>query len=440
MAYGSKVKGVPSEMASKIGHLSVIEDEFVQSLLKSFESAELSDEEKANIPIEDVELGESASKVICVDGSFAVVPHALKDHKRLAYIKIAAIGLNIDELEKANKVIVNPEVVSKIISDYATTQSTVLPLENISIPGKTLKDTLRESIFKSFEKLFEGKLLEILVYLISRSWKKDFDLDAHFECPYCGHKNNVPKNTVKFNCENSKCSSGTLTIVDYLGFLSQNPDDQSDDKVARDLMLVLEHLTLFYYLKELEENGETLSDYLLLKDGPLLLSGQYSRLVDPMREYLDHLQEIGNSPNFLGVEKSGPFFTHGEDIKSAFQEDNQIFIPSNKYIFEKIKYSVSDDTQYGERVLYGSKLFYSPSKSNIYVLTIPIGSFKVNPTSNDFIGLKNVLATLNRLQSHRYDSGLAPIVAVNSIASMSFYPSNNILGRFTNHYINNSKE
>ncbi len=53
----------------------------------------------------------------------------------------------------------------------------------------------------------------------------------------------------------------------------------------------------------------------------------------------------------------------------------------------------------------------------------------------DFIGLPTILATIKRLQSHRYDNGLAPIVAVNNIASMSFHPSNNILSRFTDYYV-----
>lgn len=435
MAYGGKVKGVPSEMASKIGHLSVIEDEFVQELLQSFEISNSEDSENTDIEPEVISLDEPATKVICVDGSFTVVPHALKDHKKLAYIKIAAIGLNIEELEKANKVVVNPEVVKKITNEYATTQSTVLPLENISIPGQSLKETIRKSIYLSFKNLFKGKLLDTLVFLVGKCWDSNIEIDAHFSCPYCGAENKLSKGALEFDCVNQNCSSDGLNIVDYLGFLSQNPEDQSDSKVATDLMLIMEHLTLFYYLRELIENGEKLEDYLILKDGPLLLSGQYSRLVDPMREYLEYLDKSGKKVNFVGVEKSGTFFNHIPEIKSLMKVEDSIFIPSNKYIFEKIKYSISEDTQYGERVLYGSKLFYSPDGKNTYVLTVPTGLFKLDPKVNDFIELPRIASTLKRIQSHRFDSALTPIVAVNSIASMSFYPSNNILSRFTDHYV-----
>lgn len=435
MSYSGKIKGVPSEMASKIGHLSVIEDEFVQELLKSFEIHEENKKDFSKIPFQKAKIGNAATKVICVDGSFAIVPHAIKDHKKLAYIKIAALGLDIEQLEKANKVIVNPEVVRTIISEYATTESTVLPLENVTIHGQTLKDTLRKSIFKTFEKLFNGKIIDTLVYLLNRGWDEHYVPDAHFNCPFCETENNLPKNKVFFKCKNPQCSSESLSIVDYLGFLSQTPDDNSDEKIATDLMLILEHLTLFYYLKELISNNQNLEDYLILKDGPLLLSGQYSRLVEPMRAYFEYLKSINKIVNFVGVEKNGTFVNHIPEIKEGFKEVDQIFIPSNQYIFEKIKYSTSNSTLYGERVLYGSKLFYCPDKKNVFVLTIPIGAFDANPSIDHFIGLPTVLATIKRLQSHRYDSGLAPIVAVNSIASMSFHPSNNILSKFSDHFM-----
>src|SRR5690606_31957323 len=118
MAYGTKIKGVPSEMASKIGHLSVIEDEFVQQLLESFEITNKQKQDGKSLDIQKLEAVNPATKVICVDGSFTVVPHVLRDHKKLVYIKIAAIGLDINELEKANRVVVNPEVVMKIINEY----------------------------------------------------------------------------------------------------------------------------------------------------------------------------------------------------------------------------------------------------------------------------------------------------------------------------------
>lgn len=435
MAYGSKIKGIPSEMASKIGHLSVIEDEFVQQMLDSFQITNASEDLKKNINVQIIKPSKAATKVICVDGSFTVVPHALKDHKKLAYIKIAALGLNIDELEKANKVVVDPKIVQKITSEYATTQSTVLPLENITIPGKTLKETLRKAIYLSFQKLFDGKLLSTLVYLVGRGWLNgEHEIDAHFACPFCGIDTKIPKSQIEFSCDNKKCKE-KLNIVDYLAFLTESAEDQSDDKVARDVMLMMEHLTLIYYLKELNDNGENLEDYLILKDGPLLLSGQYSRLVDPIREYLYFLKSSGKSFNFIGVEKSGTFFNHVSEVKTALDEVDSVFIPTNHYIFEKIKYSASNDTEYGNKVLYGSKLFYSPDGKRVFVLTIPIGLFKIDAKVDDFIGLSSIAATFKRIVSHRYDNALTPIIAVNSVASMSYYPSNNILSRFTDHYI-----
>ena len=98
MAYSGKIKGVPSEMASKIGHLSIIEDEFVKELLQSFQALPKKESSLEEGDLTNIELGSPAKKIICVDGSFTVVPHALQDHKRLAYIKIAALGLDLEDL------------------------------------------------------------------------------------------------------------------------------------------------------------------------------------------------------------------------------------------------------------------------------------------------------------------------------------------------------
>jgi hypothetical protein len=63
-------------------------------------------------------------------------------------------------------------------------------------------------------------------------------------------------------------------------------------------------------------------------------------------------------------------------------------------------------------------------------LTIPTGRFIENPTQDNLIGIKNVLATLPTILSSQYENGLLPVKLAHGIASLSTYSSARILGMF----------
>jgi hypothetical protein len=439
------------ETASKLGHLSVVNDPFIRGMLGSFERVQLDpsmppDQGVGRLDLDGVE---PLDFVIAVDGSMSTIPNTLVPQKTISYVKIAALNIRMDELQKAHAPIVNPETISALLSRYADTESTVLPLSNVRVPGKTLMESLREAIQATFQHFGGGKLYDTLRYIVSQewdpdppAWRADSALRPHFFCPFCGEDVRFPRSELDFSC--LSCNQD-LTLVDYLGLLMDVNESSNDDAVAVNLMGLLEHLTLINFLRELVTRGPKFRGrVLLLKDGPLMLRGQYSRLVDPIRGYLRYLHDEGIEYYLAGIEKTGAFTDFITEMDSWFVENQSVFVPQNQFILQRIKHSGNATTRYGEKVLYGSKVYFRPNPRNVLVLNVPNTSnafdqYQENPTVAELLGLPRIATTLSALVSTQHQNAVMPIVAVNRIASMSFYPSNNILERFTDAYLMRSE-
>ena len=445
-------KNLSFETASKLGHLSVVESPFIKEMLGSFEQIQQDPSPPPDDGISELTLEgvEPLDFVIAVDGSMSSIPNTLAPHKTISYVKVAALNISMQELQKAHAPIVNPETISSLLSKYADTESTVLPLSNVRVSGKSLMESLREAILATFRQFGKGELYETLRYLVGQEWdpqspvwQGDSSRRPHFQCPFCDQDVRFPRSVLEFQC--SSCSAD-LTLVDYLGLLMDVNETSNDDAVAINLMGLLEHLTLINFLRQLVDRGPRFrSRVLLLKDGPLMLRGQYSRLVDPIRGYLRYLNDQGMEFFLAGVEKTGAFADFISDAGTWFREPGSIFVPTNQFILERIKHSGNTTTRYGEKVLYGSKVYYRPDERNVLVLNVPnstndFDAYQHDPTVDELLGLARIAKTLTPLVSAQHQNSIMPIIAVNRIASMSFYPSNNILDRFTEAYLNTKEK
>jgi hypothetical protein len=417
---------LPFERASKLGHVSVVNDPLVQELLADFERTGGSEAVRPlDGDVASIAAGDPLSFVIAIDGSVSDVPNTLARHKTLSYVKVAALGLSLPQLERVQGPIVDPDLVTSLLSEGADTFSTVLPLSNVSIGGMTLYESIRNVLQTTFEAFFGGGVYDTLRYLVSREWLSQYTMTAHFSCPICEADVLLPRHQSSFSCPG--CSAD-LTLVDYLALTNGLSEEGNDGRVATDLMTILENLLLIHYLKLTVEKG--FSDRtLLLKDGPLMLAHQYSRLVDPIREYLAHLNTEQTPFYLAGVEKTGAFADHCAEINDQVSTGD-VFIPSNTYILTYIKSGGSTQTRYGEKVLYAAKAFYRADSRNMLVLNVPYGLYATDVKARDLYGLSGILATLDRLGSRQFQNALLPIVAANRIASLSVYPSNKILERF----------
>ena len=129
-------------------------------------------------------------------------------------------------------------------------------------------------------------------------------------CVRCGKDFFLPRSELVFSCS---CGA-RHTLSDYLGIGAEAPDDWAREEAAISLRNVMEHLTLFHFLIQYRNRPEILRRTLFVKDGPLLLRAQLSRLVEPIRAYFVHLKQTVGPVFVVGIEKNGELVNHVGEI------------------------------------------------------------------------------------------------------------------------------
>ncbi|NYE08815.1 hypothetical protein F4694_005671 [Bacillus niacini] len=430
MAYSGN-GSMPYESASKLGHLPIIKNEFISTIIKEFESDKinLEDLDFSSSYSSIIELKEpKINSVIAIDGSYSSITNPLNQKKSISFIKVATLMISLDKLKKAQAPIVNPKLLNEIITQYSDTLATVLPLNNIRIKNLTPLDTIRRIVNITL-KVENIILYDTLKFLVYRKWDSDPNVVLKFNCPLCEKQNEFFK---EFDTENCSDCGKEIYFTDYISLHMDFYEDNTNESIAANLMQVMEHLLLLSYVRILFNEGKNkLSKVLLLKDGPLSLHSQFSRLVEPIREFLDFIKQKEVELYLVGIEKSGAFFEHSLLLEKKLKKKGEFLIPNNKYIFSQIKNGDSDTTSYGERVNYGSKAFIKIDDKSIVVASIPTGKYIENPVKEDMMGIEEIIRMLCELKSSQFQNALLPIVAVNKLASMSVYPTNNILQKFS---------
>jgi hypothetical protein len=188
-----------------------------------------------------------------------------------------------------------------------------------------------------------------------------------------------------------------------------------------------------------KQNLVVLSNTLFLKDGPLTLRGQYSKIVPNIREFLDHAKKNGCDIHICGQEKTGKFVDHLASIArftkpTVAKDPIYIAILSHDFIRDEVQRVQGSQYSYGYRTNYGEKVYAKINPYHAMVLSIPTGEYisrnNAPSSEDDFIGLRRIIATLPQLVSYRHESALVPIELVNGIASLSNYPSAQVLKLF----------
>src|SRR2546428_7497340 len=93
---------LPGESASKLGHLRVIQSEWVKELIAEFEypSAEPKDDSNTAWIEFDRQNATPLSRVFAVDGSFATVPSTDYPRKEVSFVKTALIRVDKAKLDR----------------------------------------------------------------------------------------------------------------------------------------------------------------------------------------------------------------------------------------------------------------------------------------------------------------------------------------------------
>ena len=423
------------ERASKLGHVKLIEHEQVARLIRQFERIDT----EADTPVGaltgnlDLSVPSPIRFVVAIDGGQAVIPNEVRRDKRMAFIKVCAMLIRREDIAflRQNPVI-DPRDLARMFEGSIWYHPAVLPLAGIGLPGETVKETIRRTVDAVLE---YTRLYETLNYLVSQLWNPAYDMNLqtnprapHMNCLECGATVGLPKNMINFECASCHFPH---RLGDYLGIAQEAPEDWSREEAAMSLRSALETLTLFHFvIRYWKGKLEVLGETLFLKDGPLLLRAQLSRLVEPIRELIKAMKAEGAKVFIAGMEKNGELVDHIEDIKRHLRKPGDFFLPSVRYIVEEIAGLQYDPVRYRNRVQYGSKVVVRLGPDHVVPLDIPTGDFLTDPAAGDLIGLAEISSVLADMTSYSHDNALIPIKLVNEYSSISERPSGDILKAF----------
>ena len=420
---------LPMEKASKLGHLDIIRSPLVNKMIASFE-------EPGSPPISDPPTWESLPStssvlpiIFAIDGSYQVIESSRPPYKAVAFVKTALFRLDRSAMNSLDKANPHPYALRDIMKDAAAYHATVFPMRHVVLPGMNVYNAVRHAIYESVnDELLEGEVFETLKWLAYEKWdglKKGL---PSFECPHCESQ----EATLSYDSDKGVCPAcgEELLLTDMLGFHQTMGQDYAPDSTASDYMGVHETLLLFTGVRHYwENNRNALERTLFIKDGPLSIRAQYSKLVNPIRRFLSHSCQCGVSVHIVGQEKTGAFFDHLTLVRDAAPVDS-LFIPGHKYIRENIQHRSPSGAPYGRDTNYGAKVFVKLSDRHSMVLNVPTGLFNPDPKLEDLIGFARSLSTLRELTSSKYEGALIPIELANAVASLSTYPSARVLQLF----------
>jgi hypothetical protein len=322
------------------------------------------------------------------------------------------------------------------MKESALYHSTAFPLRNVYIEGKTNYDAVRGIMFESIKdkglnNSLEGAMMETLKWIAYEKWLDNPKTELEkFGCPHC--EKNVA--TLPFNQERGNCPecNGEIFITDMFGLHQNMTDDYAPNQVASDYMAVSETLMIFTPIRFFwESKRDVLKNCLFVKDGPLSLRATLAKLSAPIRRFFSFAKSNGIEIAMIGQEKSGQFYDHLQLIGKA-APTGSCFIPDNKYIQEQIKHN-NTTAVYGADTNYGAKLFVKMNDYHKMVINVPTGErgeFVTSPSQTHLINFKNIVATLPKILSNKFEGALLPIELANKIASLSTYPSAKTLELF----------
>lgn len=444
MAY-NKTGNRPFEIASKSNHIHIIKDPEVQTFLKNHELPKEGEDISLNpnylIDI-NYQVTDSIEFIIAVDGGDTTVPVKSKfPSSTLTFFQFGANLLTISDLKALKE---EPFIAPQSIAKLKELQRIkfTLPTKNIGLTKEngnraTLTYSVRKALYDFFKKY---EYLSTLKWFLFEEYKSQPLATKEL----ASHPENSSSKKIQF--ERDKIDSeytlkhvdGDLFLTDIFRLHEVVDEDLGAGGIVGYLRNLIEHFILIDTIKGIyKRKKKSLSDVLFIKDGPLGYFGQTANMHEPMRELINFLQDELKM-YLVGIEKSGPFVEHAQEIKDKIKP-GQAYLLSNKHIYKYIKPGNADNPDaYGRTSYYSSKIIFKSRDERIYIVTIPTHDPEVvlDPNKSDFKNLDTILKYIEHLKSDMYDNSLLPIALANKLVSLSDHPSSVLLEKFAKKLIN----
>lgn len=429
------------ENASKLGHLALIESPWVRDLITRFEQVEGLTGDPTSTAWQSFEPSAAMPlpRVWAVDGSFVPVRSSDTPPREVAFVKTALVLLDREQMSEIDPNFPHPLDLRDAMAESGLFHATAFPLRHVRTEMGNNYTAVRHIIRDSISMEQDGAFYETLKWLAYKQWSPNPTSSPDFQCPHCGSDivDGLPSGSDADLCPH--CKEGVF-LTDMPGFHQEMSEEGAPDSIASAYMLLMEHLMLFtpIRLAWASRDPKLVSETLFLKDGPLTLRSQYSKLVEPIRAFLEHAKTANRPIHIVGQEKTGAFVDHLTEIARFGPPHDRGALPSvavltHDFVRREVQRMPERSNPYGLKTNWGEKVYLKLDPGTFMVLSVPTGDYSEEssfPKAADLIGLDRILATLPGLVSRRFEGGLYPIEIANGIASLSSYPSAKILQRF----------
>lgn len=379
---------------------------------------------------------ETPSFVVAIDGSYAEVPvRNGYPGASVGYVTVASVLLNLLELRRLDEVRPIDPVEFREVEQAATVDA-ALPGNNVvTRDHRDPRAAFREAVFDVFHDAQidaddPTTLLDTFEVLLESKPSTNPQ-----RCPYDGCEERFSI-SVKTNC----CSCDKKRRIyptDALRIHERFQDMGTNGEAFGLVMQVWERVLIVHLLRCFEKRNwlEGLSRLAFFVDGPLAVFGPPAWMSSAISSELKRLntsvqQATGNDLLLIGVEKSGAFVAHFDDLDQTetagevrFQP-RSFFLLTDKYIKERISLSDSEK-RYGLDTYFGRKFFYKSASGARIVASIPFLSEAQDTLDGDDPSLYPrfpfACAILDDLASSRFPNSLSPLISAHSHAAIPLH-------------------
>jgi hypothetical protein len=373
---------------------------------------------------------------VAIDGSWAEVdvrngyPGA-----KVGYCTVASVLLDllrVDQLD-ANRP-VDPREFRK--TEEASTLDAAMPGCNVVTRTHTsASDSFREALYENFHDVIadpqDGKsLLDTYEAILATRQTQT----ASISCPYsqrfkCDKHLSVSAGIATCDCERRL----PIYSTDALRIHERFHDNATNGEAFGEVVQVWERILLLHLFRWFERKDllYRVPKIAFLVDGPLAMFGHPAWLSPLVKTELKRLNRIvreltGNDLLILGIEKTGAFVTHFEEVDKTpsgepYFPNRSYALLTDEYIKERIIFSVSEKP-YGQDTYFGRKFFYKAKSGAQIVATLPILDEVQGDTSKEDISLYpsfgQICCLLDKLVSSRFPNSVGPIISAHANAAI----------------------
>jgi hypothetical protein len=323
-------------------------------------------------------------------------------------------------------------------TEKASTIDTVIPGCNVIIKGeKSAKASMRRALFEELQNtraFEEGEtLLETYEYLFKLKLKKDREIGERRRprSPIDGVAKDMIYDFGQYICETS---GESLYSTDAMRLHELMNPGGTNGEMYGQIMQMFEKLWLIHILRSFEKKGwlNILDRIVFVLDGPLACFSTWSwinKSIITEIQRINKLQKAYTKKDLLlfGIEKSGTFFNHFEEIDTKIDGSTDRFpnqsalLLTDDYIKNNIIFSDSHKL-YGQDTYFGRKCFY---KTKTGYRIVPVLAFLNEYQQNlktampdQYPRLSDLMNILDELVSSRYPNSVSPLVSAHAEAAI----------------------